>query len=109
LAAVVAGGAGIGLLPPVLVESLLSNGALVRILEGWGNPVSGLYLYHPSRRQLPAALRAFIDFMRDRKTSPDEKRAPRGQTGQIANSAELRVSRQKKQKSIFSRRNETVS
>jgi DNA-binding transcriptional LysR family regulator len=109
LATVVAGGAGIGLLPPALVESLLSNGMLVRILEGWCNPVSGLYLYHPSRRQVPAALSAFINFMRDRKTSPDEKRAPMGRTGQSANSAALRASRQKKQKSILSRRNETVS
>lgn len=109
LATVVAGGAGIGLLPPALVESLLSNGALVRILEGWGNPVSGLYLYHPSSRQVPAALRAFINFMRDRKTSPDEKQAPAGRTRQIANSAEQRASRQKKQKSILPRRKETVS
>jgi DNA-binding transcriptional LysR family regulator len=70
LATAVAGGAGIGLLPEVLVASFLSKGALVRVLDGWSYPISGVYLYHPSRRQVPTALTAFINFMRARKTSP---------------------------------------
>lgn len=39
-------------------------GRLVRVLEDWCPYYKGLYLYYPSRRQLPAALRAFIDFAR---------------------------------------------
>jgi DNA-binding transcriptional LysR family regulator len=36
---------------------------LVRLLENRCGSVSGVFLYYPSRRQMPGALRAFIDFM----------------------------------------------
>ena len=42
----------------------LADGSLVRVLEDWCPYYPGFYLYYPSRRQLPAALRAFIDFAR---------------------------------------------
>ncbi|MCY1073169.1 LysR family transcriptional regulator [Archangium lansingense] len=45
-----------------LVEPLLEQGQLVRVLEDWCPAYPGFFLYYPSRRQLPAALRAFIDF-----------------------------------------------
>jgi len=35
-------------------------------LEDWSPPFAGLYLYYPSRRHTPPALRAFIDFVRER-------------------------------------------
>jgi DNA-binding transcriptional LysR family regulator len=67
MANAVAGGVGIGLLPDVLAGPLLESGALVSVLSEWISPVSGLYIYHPSRRHTPAPLGAFIDFIRSRK------------------------------------------
>jgi DNA-binding transcriptional LysR family regulator len=46
------------------VASLVAAGRLVRVLEDWCPFYSGFYLYYPSRRQLPAALRAFVDFIK---------------------------------------------
>jgi DNA-binding transcriptional LysR family regulator len=40
----------------------LDSGALEPVLQAWWPSFSGPYLYYPSRRQLPAPLRAFIDF-----------------------------------------------
>jgi DNA-binding transcriptional LysR family regulator len=45
------------------VAALVAAGRLVRVLEDWCPSYSGFYLYYPSRRQLPAALRAFVDFI----------------------------------------------
>ncbi|MBX3203796.1 MAG: LysR family transcriptional regulator [Labilithrix sp.] len=41
----------------------LDSGALEPILERWWLRFSGPFLYYPSRRHMPAALRAFIDFI----------------------------------------------
>lgn len=41
----------------------LESGALVPILERWWMHFSGPFLYYPSRRHMPPALRAFIDFI----------------------------------------------
>ena len=40
------------------------SGALRPILERWWLRFSGPFLYYPSRRHMPAALRAFVDFIR---------------------------------------------
>ena len=58
------GGAGIGMLPRQIVEQPLRDGRLVRLLTDWIRVGTGLYLYYPSRRQVPAPLRAFIDFVK---------------------------------------------
>jgi DNA-binding transcriptional LysR family regulator len=42
-------------------EPFLRSGHLVRVLEDWSPTLEGLFLYYPSHRQVPAALRAFID------------------------------------------------
>jgi DNA-binding transcriptional LysR family regulator len=42
----------------------LDSGALEAVMEPWWQRFSGPFLYYPSRRQLPAPLRAFIDFTR---------------------------------------------
>ncbi|NKJ44246.1 DNA-binding transcriptional LysR family regulator [Novosphingobium sp. SG916] len=44
------------------VADLVAAGRLMRVLEDWCPPYNGFHLYYPSRRQLPAAVRAFIDF-----------------------------------------------
>lgn len=41
----------------------LASGALVEVLADWSEPFDGPYLYYPSRRTLPSALRAFVDFV----------------------------------------------
>jgi DNA-binding transcriptional LysR family regulator len=43
----------------------VAEGRLVSLLEDWLPPFSGPFLYYPSRRQPPPALRAFIDFVRE--------------------------------------------
>jgi DNA-binding transcriptional LysR family regulator len=47
-----------------MVSEYLTAGRLVQVLGDWCPPYPGLYLYYPSRRQVPAALRAFIEFIR---------------------------------------------
>ncbi len=59
-------GIGVGYVPELLISSHLADGRLVRLLENSYGHVSGVFLYYPSRRQMPGALRAFIDFMRAR-------------------------------------------
>jgi len=48
------------------VAAHIADGRLVRVLEDWCPPYGGFYLYYPSRRQLPAPLRAFVDFLKAR-------------------------------------------
>lgn len=48
------------------VAEPIAAGRLVSVLEDWLPPFPGPFLYYPSRRHVPAALRAFIDFARVR-------------------------------------------
>jgi DNA-binding transcriptional LysR family regulator len=57
-------GAGVTFTFEDQVLSLIDEEKLVRVLEDWCPYYGGLYLYYPSRRQMPAALRAFVDFIR---------------------------------------------
>ncbi|MBS7541679.1 LysR family transcriptional regulator [Ancylobacter oerskovii] len=57
-------GLGMAYLFEEQVRAHLASGALVRVLEDWCPHYPGFYLYYPSRRQMPAPLRAFIDFSR---------------------------------------------
>jgi DNA-binding transcriptional LysR family regulator len=45
-------------------QPLLDQGRLLRVLEDWCPYYSGFYFYYPSRRQLPAPLRVFVDFIK---------------------------------------------
>jgi DNA-binding transcriptional LysR family regulator len=46
------------------VASLLSSGRLIRVLEDWCPQFPGFFLYFPSRKNQPAALKALIDALR---------------------------------------------
>ncbi|MBL0374384.1 LysR family transcriptional regulator [Rhizobium sp. KVB221] len=61
--------AGVGILSTFedLLRTHLESGALVEVLRDWQQPFSGPYLYYPSRRHMPAPLRAFVDFVKGRR------------------------------------------
>ncbi len=46
------------------LEPHFASGALSPILERWWLRFPGPFLYYPSRRHMPAALRTFVDFIR---------------------------------------------
>ncbi|WP_217569508.1 LysR family transcriptional regulator [Mesorhizobium sp. GbtcB19] len=60
-------GAGVAYMIDYQVQPWIEKGRLVRFLEAWSPSFPGFYLYHPSRRHVPPALRAFIDFVRSRR------------------------------------------
>jgi DNA-binding transcriptional LysR family regulator len=57
-------GIGVGYISETLISSHLAAGRLLPLLGDWYGHISGVFLYYPSRRQMPGPLRAFIDFMR---------------------------------------------
>jgi DNA-binding transcriptional LysR family regulator len=57
-------GLGIAYTIEAHAEPFLRSGQLVRVLEDWSPTFAGLFLYYPGHRQVPAALRAFIDMVR---------------------------------------------
>lgn len=46
------------------VAPLIADGRLVPVLDDWLPPFPGFFLYYPSRRQMPAALRVLVDMLR---------------------------------------------
>ena len=57
-------GLGLALLDEASAEPFLRSGQLVRVLDSWTPALEGLFLYYPGHRQVPSALRAFIDMIR---------------------------------------------
>jgi DNA-binding transcriptional LysR family regulator len=54
-------GLGLAYITEALALPFLRTGQLVRVLEDWSPVLEGLFLYYPGHRQVPSALRAFID------------------------------------------------
>lgn len=56
---------GVGLIQhiDVAVQTHLDEGRLVRVLEAWCPPFAGFHLYAPTREQMPAKVRALVDFL----------------------------------------------
>jgi DNA-binding transcriptional LysR family regulator len=61
-------GLGIARVPAELAAPFLRTGQLIRILGNWSAAVEGYFLFYHGRRQVPAALRAFIDMVRAPKS-----------------------------------------
>jgi len=59
--------------PLLFIASDLSEGRLVTVLDQWApTPVTGFFLYYPSRRQMRPALRALVDFLHDERRDASE-------------------------------------
>ncbi|MBB1521320.1 LysR family transcriptional regulator [Aquipseudomonas guryensis] len=57
-------GCGLAYVFADMVAEQIADGRLLQVLDDWCPFYPGLHLYYPSRRQVPAALRAFIEFVR---------------------------------------------
>jgi DNA-binding transcriptional LysR family regulator len=66
-------GLGIAYTIEARVEPFLRSGQLVPVLEDWSPSFEGLFLYYPGHRQVPAALRAFIDMIRTTRSTVPPK------------------------------------
>jgi DNA-binding transcriptional LysR family regulator len=59
-------GLGLAFMPGDLVQALVAEGRLVRVLEDWCPPFPGYHLYYPSRRQSSPAFALLVDALRYR-------------------------------------------
>ena len=57
-------GEGLAYLSDMATTVSIEAGLLLPVLEDWSPEFPGLCLYYPSRRNIPARLRAFIDLVR---------------------------------------------
>ncbi|SFC20541.1 LysR family transcriptional regulator [Collimonas sp. OK412] len=58
-------GIGLAYVYEAQAQESIEQGRLLRVLDAWCPPMSGFFLYYPSRRQMPATLRLFIAMLRD--------------------------------------------
>jgi DNA-binding transcriptional LysR family regulator len=56
-------GVGIGYATMPMVAPYISDGRLAPVLEDWTHTQPGVYLYYPSRRQMPMPLQVFMRFV----------------------------------------------
>ncbi|NIE64465.1 LysR family transcriptional regulator [Burkholderia sp. Ax-1719] len=68
---------GVGLVQHIdlCVRHHLADGSLVRVLKPWCRPFPGFYLYLPSRLQMPAKMRALMDFLIAQREQFEQERA----------------------------------
>jgi DNA-binding transcriptional LysR family regulator len=60
-------GLGITYMVNGIVDPLIEQGRLVRVLAEWSPPLAGFKLYFPERHRMQPKLRALIDFLKDRR------------------------------------------
>lgn len=64
-------GVGIGYMLEECMTAPIAEGRLEPVLKEWSRPYAGYHLFYPGRRQMPAKLKALIDFLRvDRRRAP---------------------------------------
>lgn len=59
-------GYGLAYVTRWMAYAALEAGALIELLGEWTPPYPGLHLYYPRHRNLSAAMRSFVSFLRDR-------------------------------------------
>lgn len=59
-------GCGIALLPEWLAAAALADNSLVQVMPEFSFPPQGVYAVYPDAQHVPAKVRAFIDFLRQR-------------------------------------------
>lgn len=57
-------GTGLAYVFEDMVKAPIADGSLIQVLSDWCPFYPGLHLYYPSRRHVPATLKAFIEFIR---------------------------------------------
>lgn len=62
---------GLGLIQniDIAIHEYLKDGRLVRVLRDWAHMQAGFYLYTPTREQMPSKVRAFLDFLVEKRDS----------------------------------------
>jgi DNA-binding transcriptional LysR family regulator len=65
-------GVGLAQVPEPIAAEALRAGKLVHVLEAFAPTSPGMFLYYPSRRQMTAKLRAFIDHVKNRSDHADK-------------------------------------
>jgi DNA-binding transcriptional LysR family regulator len=73
-----AGGAGIAQILALGSEALVTSGQLVDLFPEWSGERFALYALYPSRRYVPAKLRAFLDFCLQGLSKPQQTHRQRG-------------------------------
>jgi DNA-binding transcriptional LysR family regulator len=66
-------GVGVTYVPEPVAAPWLADGRLVIVLEDWSRMLTGIFLYHPSRRHTPMPLQVFLRFIEHHRgwTRPD--------------------------------------
>lgn len=67
-----AAGLGIAQVFEGYAAKALAEGRVIRLLDDWCPPMPGLYLYYPSGRHLPLAMRLWIDHLRAALAARDD-------------------------------------
>jgi DNA-binding transcriptional LysR family regulator len=68
-------GVGMARLPLSVIDVHIDKKRLVPLLQDWTPRSVGFYLYYPSRRQVPAALKSFIEFIKAHSRADDGRRS----------------------------------
>jgi DNA-binding transcriptional LysR family regulator len=85
-------GVGIAYVPEESAAPFLRAGQLMRVLEDWPAATESLFLFYHGHRQVPTALRAFIDMIRAGKTTQGTgRRGERRPSSGLLNSAQHRM------------------
>ncbi|GJE03582.1 LysR family transcriptional regulator [Methylobacterium isbiliense] len=70
-------GMGLAFLLEDFVKPHMERGSLMRVMDDYCEPLPGFHLYYSSRTRMPAAFRAFVDFMRlDNHTTSASAKGP---------------------------------
>ncbi|MBP2839303.1 LysR family transcriptional regulator [Pseudomonas sp. PNP] len=72
---------GVGLIQhmDIALREHCAAGSLQRVLQDWSKPFPGFYLYVPTREQMPAKVRAFLNFLVEKRQQMTREPVANGQ------------------------------